>query len=143
MSDRQIVFLLVADSLGENLRQHLAEQSGNHKGQEYDQYGRSQIEKQPHKGYEDNPEAIVSHSVETAHILETEAVVVQHRAEYFPELPDDQHAEDAGQKEQQCQLPAVFRKIRIISAIETDGKGQRPGNHNSGVKHEIQHVFGE
>ncbi len=61
----QVVFELVGDCPVEDLREHFAEQSCNHEGQNNDQHSRSQVKKQPAAGNQGDEKAVGSHAVKT------------------------------------------------------------------------------
>ena len=73
---RQIVFELVSDCPVKDLGQHFTEQAGNHKGQNDDQHGRSQVKKQAAAGNQGYEKAIGSHAVKAPDIFTDETVVI-------------------------------------------------------------------
>ena len=85
----QIVFQFVGNCLVKNACQHFAEQSGDHKDQNHDEYSRCEIEKETAGCDHRDKKAVNTHFLQTHYIFPDETVIVQHGAEHFAELLED------------------------------------------------------
>ena len=116
--DRQIVFFLVGDGFIKNARQYFAEQSGDHKNQNYNKYSRRKVEKKAAGRNYCDKETVDAHFLKAHHVFPDKAVVSQHGAKHFSKLLQNQHRKDAGEKEKQAERVIIFCKITVESTIK-------------------------